>query len=150
MSWLTIFKVFIKIQMFYLNSKEYISIKNNVTWQIFLINSCHLSPSKQIMQMLKLQPFIFPCYAVMPHRFIALVFPLSNIVSIGIQTLDRITDHANKFYKENSMTITIHWLLKISQGHFKYVTQILILPQIWRNKEYYAVHLLVANYCFRS
>ena len=24
------------------------------------------------------------------------------------QTLDRITDHANKFYKENSMAITIH------------------------------------------
>ena len=28
--------------------------------------------------------------------------------------------------------------------------QILILPFIWRNKEYYAVHLLVANYCVRS
>ena len=50
--------------------------------------------------MLKLQPFIFPCYAVVPHLFIAFVFPLSNIVGIGIQTLGRITDHANKFYKE--------------------------------------------------
>ena len=52
------------------------------------------------MQMLKSQPFIFPCYAVVPHLFIAFVFPLSNIVGIGIQTLHRITDHANKFYKE--------------------------------------------------
>ena len=52
------------------------------------------------MHMLKLQPFIFPCYAVVPHLFIAFVFPLSNIVGIGIQTLHRITDHANKFYKE--------------------------------------------------
>ena len=53
----------------------------------FLINSCQLSPSKQIMQMLKLQPFIFPCYAVVPHLFIAFVFPLSNIVGIGIHRL---------------------------------------------------------------
>ena len=44
-------------------------------------------PSKQIMQMLKLQPFIFPCYAVVPHLFIAFVFPLSNIVGIGIHRL---------------------------------------------------------------
>ena len=63
-------------------------------------DSCQLSPSKQIMQMLKLQPFIFPCYAVVPHLFIAFVFPLSNIVGIGIHRLDRITDHANKFCKE--------------------------------------------------
>ena len=33
-----------------------------------------LSPLKQIMQMLKLQPFIFPCYTVVPHLFIAFVF----------------------------------------------------------------------------
>ncbi|RMX48125.1 hypothetical protein pdam_00002635 [Pocillopora damicornis] len=51
-------------------------------------------PLKQIMQMLKLEPFIFPCYAVVPHLFIAFVFPSSNI------TLDRITDHANKLYRE--------------------------------------------------
>ena len=50
-------------------------------------DSCQLSPSKQIMQMLKLQPFIFPCYAVVPHLFIAFVFPLSNIVGIGIHRL---------------------------------------------------------------
>ena len=50
----------------------------------FLINSCQLSPSKQIMQMLKLQPFIFP---VVPHLFVAFVFPLSNIVGIGIHRL---------------------------------------------------------------
>ena len=81
------FKVFIKIQMFYLNSKVYILMKSNMTRQIFLINSCQLSPSKQIMQMLKLQPFIFPCYAVVPHLFIAFVFPLSNIVGIGIRRL---------------------------------------------------------------
>ena len=50
-------------------------------------DSCQLSPSKQIMQMLKLQPFIFPCYAVVPHLFIAFVFPSSNIVGIGIHRL---------------------------------------------------------------
>ena len=43
-----------------------------------------LSPSKQIMQMLKLQPFIFTCYDVVPHLFITFVFPLSNIVGIRI------------------------------------------------------------------
>ena len=42
------------------------------------------APSKQIMQMLKLQPFIFP---VAPHLFIAFVFPLSDIVGIGIHRL---------------------------------------------------------------
>ena len=52
--------------------------------------SSQLSPSKQIMQMLKLQPFIFPCYAVVPHLFIAFVFLLSNIVGIGIYTLPMI------------------------------------------------------------
>ena len=36
----------------------------------------------------------------MPHLFIAFVFPSSNTVGIGFQTLDRITDHTNKFYKE--------------------------------------------------
>ena len=36
----------------------------------------------------------------MLHLFIAFVFPLSNIVGIGIHRLDRITDHANKFCKE--------------------------------------------------
>ena len=50
----------------------------------FRINSRQLSPSKQIMQMLKLQPFIFP---VVPHLFIAFVFPLSDIVGIGIHRL---------------------------------------------------------------
>ena len=44
-------------------------------------------PLKQIMQMLKLEPFIFPCYAVVPHLFVAFVFPSSNIVGIGIHRL---------------------------------------------------------------
>ena len=74
-------------QMFNFNSKVYILMKNNAIWQIFLINSCQLSPLKQIMQMLKLQPFIFHCYAVVPHLFIAFVFPLSNMVGIGIHRL---------------------------------------------------------------
>ena len=49
--------------------------------------------------MLKLQPFIFLCYAVVLHLFIAFVFPLTSIVGILIHRLDRITDHANKFCK---------------------------------------------------
>ena len=44
-------------------------------------------PLKQVIQMLELQPFIFPCYAAVPHLFIAFVFPLSNIVGIGIHRL---------------------------------------------------------------
>ncbi|RMX39560.1 hypothetical protein pdam_00006107 [Pocillopora damicornis] len=104
---------------------------------------CQLTPSKQIMQMLKLQPFIFTCYDVVPHLFITFVFPLSNI------TLDRITDHANKFYKEklsgNNHPLTINNFPRTL--HMK---QISILPLIWRSKEYYGVHLLVANYCSRS
>ena len=64
------------------------------------------------------------------------------------QTLDRITDHANKFYKENSMAITIHWLSTISQGHFKDMMQILILPLIWRNEEYLLYISWISNYCF--
>ncbi|RMX41110.1 hypothetical protein pdam_00003311 [Pocillopora damicornis] len=62
-------------------------------FQMFYFNS-KISPLKQIMQILKLQLFISPCYAVVPHLFKAFVFPSSNI------TLNRITDHANKFYKE--------------------------------------------------
>ena len=34
--------------------------------------------------------------AVVLHLFEAFVFPLSNIVGIGIHRLDRITDHACK------------------------------------------------------
>ena len=69
--------------------------------------------------MLKLQPFIFPCYAVVPHLFIAFVFPLSNIVGIGIHRLDRITDHAKKFYKEklngNNHPLTLNDFLRTLQ-----------------------------------
>ena len=46
------------------------------------------------------------------------------------QTLDRITDHAIKFYNKNSMAITMHSLSTTSQGYFKYMMQILILPLI--------------------
>ena len=66
------------------------------------------------------------------------------------QTLDSITDHANKFYKEklngDNHPLTINNFPKT----LHYMMQMLILPLIWRNKEYYAVHLLVANFCFRS
>ena len=63
------------------------------------------------MHMLKLQPFIFPCYAVVPHLFMTFVFPLSNIVGIAIaiaKTLDgTLTMHTN-FTNKNSVAITIH------------------------------------------
>ena len=55
----------------------------------FLINSCQLSPSKQIMQMLKLQPLIFPCYAVVPHLFIAFFFHYHILWVLGIHILYR-------------------------------------------------------------
>ena len=50
------------------------------------------------MQMLKLQPFIFP---VVPHLFTAFFFSIIKYHGYwNSQTLGRITDHANKFYKE--------------------------------------------------
>ena len=54
---------------------------------------------KQIIQMLKLQTFIFPCYAVVLHLFLTIVIPSSNVVGIGIQTLEESLDHANNIYK---------------------------------------------------
>ena len=51
------------------------------------------------------------------------------------QTQDRTLTMQTSLTKKNSMAITIHWLSTISQGHFKYVMQILILPLIWRKKE---------------
>ena len=48
--------------------------------------------------MLKLQPFIFP---VVPHLFTAFFFSIIKYHGYwNSQTLGRITDHANKFYKE--------------------------------------------------
>ena len=149
MSWWTIFKVFIKIHMFYLNSKVYMLMKNNVIWQILLINICQLSSLEANHADAEITTIHIPLLCCCATSFYSICFSIIKYCGYwNSQTLDRITDHANKFYKENSMAITIHWLSTISQGHFKYMMQILILPLIWRNKECYAVHLLVANYCF--
>ena len=151
MSWWTIFKVFIKIHMFYLNSKVYMLMKNNVIWQILLINIRQLSPLEANHADAEITTIHIPLLCCCATSFYSICFSIIKYCGYwNSQTLDRITDHANKFYKENSMAITIHWLSTISQGHFKYIMQILILPLIWRNKECYAVHLLVANYCFGS
>ena len=93
-----------------------VHINEKTMWyNIFLINSCQLTPSKQIMQMLKLQPFIFTCYDVVPHLFITFVFPLSNIVGIRIHRhwIESLTMQTS-FTKKNSVAITIHWLSTIS------------------------------------
>ena len=149
MSWWTIFKVFIKIHMFYLNSKVYMLMKNNVIWQILLINIYQLSPLEANHADAEITTIHIPLLCCCATSFYSICFSIIKYCGYwNSQTLDRITDHANKFYKENSMAITIHWLSTISQGYFKYMMQILILPLIWRNKECYAVHLLVANYCF--
>ena len=149
MSWWTIFKVFIKIHMFYLNSKVYMLMKNNVIWQILLINIYQLSPLEANHADAEITTINIPLLCCYATSFYSTCFSIIKYCEYwNSQTLDRITDHANKFYKENSMAITIHWLSTISQGYFKYMMQILILPLIWRNKECYAVHLLVANYCF--
>ena len=151
MSWWTIFKVFIKIHMFYLNSKVYMLMKNNVIWQTLLINICQLSPLEANHADAEITTIHIPLLCCCATSFYSICFSIIKYCGYwNSQTLDRITDHANKFYKENSMAVTIHWLSTISQGHFKYMMQILILPLIWRNKECYAVHLLVANYCFGS
>ena len=151
MSWWTIFKVFIKIHMFYLNSKVYMLMKNNVIWQILLINIRQLSPLEANHADAEITTIHIPLLCCCATSFYSICFSIIKYCGYwNSQTLDRITDHANKFYKENSMAITIHWLSTISQGHFKYMMQILILPLIWRNKECYAVHLLVANYCLGS
>ena len=68
-------------------------MKNNVIWQIFLINSCQLSPSKQIMQ----QIMLCSCAT----SFYSICFSIIKYCGYwNSQTLDRITDHANKLYRE--------------------------------------------------
>ena len=66
------------------------------------------------------------------------------------QTLDRITDHANKFYKEklngNNHPLTINNFPRTLQIYDADINIAFNLEK----QEYYAVHLLVANYCFRS
>ena len=141
MSWYTIFKVFIEIQMFYLNSKVYILMKNNMKWYIsdWQLSAVPLKANHADAEITTIHIPLLCCCAT---SFYSICFSIIKYCGYwNSQTLDRITDHANKFYKENSMAITIHWLSTISQGHFKYMMQILILPLIWRNK---------ANYYFRS
>ena len=100
MSWLTIFKVFIKIQMFYLSSKEYILMKNNVTWHISdqQLSSVPLEANHADAEITTIRIPLLCCCAT---SFYSICF--SSIKYCGYwnsQALDRITDHANKFYKE--------------------------------------------------
>ena len=66
------------------------------------------------------------------------------------QTLGRITDHANKFYKEklngDTHPLTINNFPRTLQIYDADINIAFNLEK----QEYYAVHLLVANYCFRS
>ena len=113
MSWWTIFKVFIKIHMFYLNSKVYMFMKNNVIWQILLINICQLSPLEANHADAEITTIHIPLLCCCATSFYSICFSIIKYCGYwNSQTLDRITDHANKFYKEklngNNHPLTIN------------------------------------------
>ena len=55
-------------------------------------------------------------YSLLSTSFCSICFSMIKYCGYwNSQTLDRITNHANKCYKEKLMVITIHWLLTISQ-----------------------------------
>ena len=66
------------------------------------------------------------------------------------QTLNRITDHAIKFYNKklngDNNALTINNFPRILQIYYADIN----IALNWRNKEYYDAHLVIANYCFRS
>ena len=87
--------------MFYLNSKVYILMKNNVIWQIFLINSCQLSPLEANHADAESTTIHIPLLCCCATSFYSICFSIIKYCGYwNSQTLDRITDHANKFYKE--------------------------------------------------
>ena len=99
--------------MFYLNSKVYILMKNNVIWHI---SDQQLSavPLEANHADAEITTIHIPCCA---SSFCSICFSIIKYCGYwNSQTLDRITDYANKCYKEKLMVITIHWLLTISQG----------------------------------
>ena len=111
--WQTIFKVVIKIHMFYLNSKVYILMKNNVIWHISdqQLSAVPLGANHADAEITTIH---IPCCA---SSFCSICFSIIKYCGYwNSKTLDRITHHANKCYKEKLMVITIHWLLTISQG----------------------------------
>ena len=99
--------------MFYLNSKVYILMKNNVIWHI---SDQQLSavPLEANHADAEITTIHIPCCA---SSFCSICFSIIKYCGYwNSQTLDRITYHANKCYKEKLMVITIHWLLTISHG----------------------------------
>ena len=100
MSWYTIFKVFIKIQMFYLNSKVYILMKNNKKWHIsdWQLSAVPLKANHADAEITTIHIPLLCCCAT---SFYSICFSIIKYCGYwNSQTLDRITDHANKFYKE--------------------------------------------------
>ena len=98
---------------FLINSKVYILMKNNVIWHI---SDQQLSavPLEANHADAEITTIHIPCCA---SSFCSICFSIIKYCGYwNSQTLDRITDHANKCYKEKLMVITIRWLWTISQG----------------------------------
>ena len=124
-------KVFIKIQMFHLNSKVYIFFEKQCDMTDISDQQLSAVPLEANHADAEITTIHIPLLCCCATSFYSICFSIIKYCGYwNSQTLDRITDHANKFYKENSMAITIHWLSTISQGYFKYMMQILILPLI--------------------
>ena len=102
--------------MFYLNSKVYILMKNNVIWHISdqKLSAVPLEANHADAEITTIHIPLLCCCAT---SFYSICFSIIKYCGYwNSQTLDRITYHANKCYKEKLMVITIHWLLTISQG----------------------------------
>ena len=99
MSWYTIFKVFIEIQMFYLNSKVYILMKNNMKWYIsdWQLSAVPLKANHADAEITTIHIPLLCCCAT---SFYSICFSIIKYCGYwNSQTLDKITDHTNKFYK---------------------------------------------------
>ena len=91
-------------------------MKNNVIWHISdqKLSAVPLEANHADAEITTIHIPLLCCCAT---SFYSICFSIIKYCGYwNSQTLDRITDHANKCYKEKLMVITIRWLLTISQG----------------------------------
>ena len=163
MSWYTIFKVFIKIQMFYLNSKVYILMTNNKKWHIsdWQLSAVPLKANHADAEITTIHIPLLCCCAT---SFYSICFSIIKYCGYwNSQTLDRITDHANKFYKEklngNNHPLTINNFPRTLQIYDADINiafnlekqgKLLLQKLITDNtKDNTGFLMWISNYCFR-
>ena len=163
MSWYTIFKVFIEIQMFYLNSKVYILMKNNMKWHIsdWQLSAVPLKANHADAEITTIHIPLLCCCAT---SFYSICFSIIKYCGYwNSQTLDRITDHANKFYKEklngNNHPLTINNFPRTLQIYDADINiafnlekqgKLLLQKLITDNtKDNTGFLMWISNYCFR-